>query len=44
MVKKYIFQKIYTFQDFSHTNALGIKVDLAIKEVKVNLRSSFVLH
>ena len=27
---------------FSHINALGIKFDLAIKYVKVNLDSSFV--
>ena len=31
-----------TFKDFPNINALGIKFDLAIKYVKVNLDSSFV--
>ena len=32
----------WTFQDFSQINTLGIKFDLAIKQVKVNIDSSFV--
>ena len=32
----------WTFKDFSDINALGIKFDIAIKLVKVNLDSSFV--
>ena len=31
-----------TVQDFSHIYAFGIKFDLAIKKVMVNLDSSFV--
>ena len=31
-----------TFQDFPQINAIGIKFELAIKLVKVNLDSSFV--
>ena len=30
-----------TFQKFSHLNALGSKFDLDVKQVKVNLGSSF---
>ena len=36
-----VLKKKSTFQKFSHSNALGSKLDLDIKQVKVNLGSSF---
>ena len=34
--------EIWTFQDFLHIKTLGIKIDLAVKQITVNPESSFV--